>query len=446
MFEKILIANRGEIALRILRACRELSIKTVAVHSIIDENLMHVKLADESVCIGGNLSAESYLNITSILSAAELTGADAIHPGVGFLSENAKFAQIVADHAIKFIGSEPQHLSMMGDKITAKKIMADMGVPIIFGSDGEIASVEQAHEIAEICGYPVLFKASSGGGGRGIKIAHNKCELQNAFKMAKSEARINFGNDTIYMEKYLANPRHIEIQIIADAYGNVVHLGERECSIQRNHQKLMEESPSVAISEQQRCEIGEIAVCAIKKMGYVGVGTLEFLYENGQFFFMEMNTRLQVEHCVTEEITGIDIVQEQIKIANGEKLSFRQGDIKFHGHAIEFRINAEDSETFIPSPGKIEELHFPGGAGVRVDSHVYRNYVMPQYYDSLIAKIIIHATDRKACILKARFALSELVIDGIATTGNLHKKLLNNEDIINGNFDIHWITNNLRAN
>ena len=443
MFSKILIANRGEIAMRIIRACRELSIKTVAVHSVVDENLMHVKFADESVCIGGNQASGSYLNIASILSAAELTGATAIHPGVGFLSENAKFAQIVADHGIAFIGPEPKHLTMMGDKIMAKKAMAAMGVPVVIGSDGEVCSVAEAVEIAKISGYPVLFKAASGGGGKGMKVAKNEEEISNAFKMAKIEAKANFGDDCVYMERYLSTPRHIEIQIIADSHGNVVHLGERDCSIQRNHQKLIEESPSPAISAQKRLEIGEIATRAVREMGYVGVGTLEFLYEDDKFFFMEMNTRLQVEHSVSEEITGIDIVQEQIKVAAGGKLSVKQEDIQFQGHAIEFRINAEDSETFMPSPGRIDELHFPGGHGVRVDSHLYRNYCIPPYYDSLIAKIIIHAKDRQSCIKKAQCALDELVIDGISTTANLHRKLLLNSDIINGDFDIHWIENNL---
>lgn len=443
MFSKILIANRGEIAMRIVRACRELGIKTVAVHSLVDENLMHVRFADESVCIGGNQSAESYLNIAAILSAAELTGADAIHPGVGFLSENAKFAQIVCDHGIKFIGPEPTHLKMMGDKIMAKKTMAAMGIPVVVGSDGEVFSVEEALEIAKASGFPVLFKAASGGGGKGMKVAESQDELAHAFQMAKSEAKANFGDESVYMERYLSSPRHIEIQIIADSYGNVVHLGERDCSIQRNHQKLMEESPSGAISPNRRFEIGEIVTKAVRDLGYVGVGTLEFLYENDQFFFMEMNTRLQVEHSVSEEITGIDIVQEQIKIANGEKLSFTQDDIKLQGHAIEFRINAEDSETFVPSPGRIDELHFPAGPGIRIDSHIYRNYFVPPYYDSLIAKIIIHAQDRNSCLMKAKCAFDELVIDGISTTANLHRKLLRNNDIINGNFDIHWVENNL---
>jgi len=445
MFKKILIANRGDIAIRILRACKEMGIKTVAVHSLIDESLMHVKLADESVCIGPNRASESYLNISAILSAAELTGADALHPGVGFLSENEKFAKMVSEHGIKFIGPDPRHLAMMGDKIVAKKTMANLGIPVVKGSDGEVKSAEEAKEIAKISGYPVLFKAASGGGGKGMKVANSSEEIENAFKMAKSEAKANFGDDSVYMERYLSHPRHIEIQIIADSFGNVVYLGERDCSIQRNHQKLFEESPSVALTSEKREEIGEIVRNAIKALGYVGVGTLEFLYENGEFFFMEMNTRLQVEHSVSEQLTGIDIVKEQIKIAAGEKLSIKQEDIKFRGHTIEFRINAEHPETFVPSPGKIEELYFPGGNGVRIDSHIYRNYVIPPYYDSLIAKIIISAEDRESCLAKARCALDELVIDGIYTTADLHRKLVRNKEIIAGDFDIHWLENNLRS-
>ncbi len=443
MFSKILIANRGDVAIRILRACKEMGIKTVAVHSVVDESLMNVLLADESVCIGPNRSSDSYLNISAILSAAELTGADALHPGVGFLSENEKFARMVEAHGMKFIGPNPEHISMMGDKIVAKKTMMDLGIPVVKGSDGDVKDIEDAIKIADSIGYPVLFKAASGGGGKGMKVANNRDEIPNAFKMAKSEAKANFGDDSIYMERYLSNPKHIEIQIIADNYGNVVHLGERDCSIQRNHQKLMEESPSVVLGEEKRNEIGQIVCNAIKKLGYVGVGTLEFLYENGEFFFMEMNTRLQVEHPVTEVVTGIDLVREQIRVACGEKLSFSQDDIKIKGHAIEFRINAEDPQTFMPSPGKIKELYFPGGNGVRVDSHIYREYTVPPYYDSLIAKIIIHADTREACLSKAYRALNELVIDGISTTTDLHKKLVQNKDVREGLFDIHWLQHNL---
>ncbi|MDR1390849.1 MAG: acetyl-CoA carboxylase biotin carboxylase subunit [Holosporales bacterium] len=444
MFKKILIANRGDSAIRILRACKEMGIKTVAVHSLVDESLMHVKFADESVCIGPNRPADTYLNMSTILSAAELTGADALHPGVGFLSESEKFAEIVKLHGMTFIGPDPIHLAMMGDKIIAKNTMESLGLPVIKGSNGEVKNVDEAKKIAERSGYPVLFKAAAGGGGKGMKVANSPEEIENVFKIAKSEAKASFGNDSVYMERYLSHPRHIEIQIIADSYGNVVHLGERDCSIQRSHQKLLEESPSTILSLEKREEIGKISKKIIKDLGYVGVGTLEFLYENEEFFFMEMNTRLQVEHGVSEEVSGIDIVKEQIRIAAGEKLSVEQSDICFKGHAIEFRINAENSETFIPSPGKIDELYFPGGNGVRVDSHIYRNYVIPPYYDSLIAKIIIHAENRKECFAKAKCALNELVIDGIFTTADLHKKLLQNQDIIDGNFDIHWLESNLR--
>ena len=445
MFKKVLIANRGDIAIRILRACRELGIHTVAVHSKIDEQLMHVKLANESVCIGENRSSESYLNISAILSAAEITGAEAIHPGVGFLSENSKFASMVTDHGMTFIGPSPQHIVMMGDKITAKQTMSELGIPVVKGSDGEVKSIDEAKDIAKKIGYPVIFKASSGGGGKGMKVANSEQDVENAYLMARAEAKSNFGDDSVYMERYLSRPRHIEIQILADSYGNVIHLGERDCSIQRNHQKLMEESPSVVLSNKQRNEIGSIVCNAIRQLGYVGVGTLEFLYENGEFFFMEMNTRLQVEHSISEEITGIDLVKEQIRVASGEKLSVTQDDIKFNGHAIEFRINAENPYNFVPSPGKITELHFPGGNGVRIDSHIYRDYTIPPYYDSLIAKIIIHAENRQACLAKSIGALDELVIDGVETTTNLHKKLVRNRDIMDGNFDIHWLENNLKS-
>jgi acetyl-CoA carboxylase biotin carboxylase subunit len=359
---------------------------------------MHVKLADESVCIGPNKAKDSYLNVSAILSAAELTGAEAIHPGVGFLSENDKFAEVIALHGMTFIGPKPEHIATMGNKITAKKTMEELGIPIVKGSNGDVKSIEEASDFANKIGYPVLFKAVSGGGGKGMKIANSPNEVENAFKMARSEAEANFGSSSVYLERYLVNPRHIEIQVIADSYGNVIHLGERDCSIQRNHQKLIEESPSIALSQEKRDEITEMVSTAIRKLGYVGVGTLEFLYEKGEFFFMEMNTRLQVEHGVSEEITGIDIVKEQIKIAAGEKLSIKQSDVHFRGHAIEFRINAEHHETFMPSPGKITELYFPGGNGVRIDSHIYRNYEIPPYYDSLIAKVIIHASSREECL------------------------------------------------
>ncbi|MDR0630655.1 MAG: acetyl-CoA carboxylase biotin carboxylase subunit [Holosporales bacterium] len=445
MFKKILIANRGEIAIRILRACKEMEIKTVAVHSVIDEALMHVKLADESVCIGSNRPADSYLNVSSILSAAELTGADAIHPGVGFLSENEKFAEIVLKHGLQFIGPHPKHIAMMGNKIIAKKTMEKLGIPVIQGSDDTIDDINSAKRMAEKFGYPILFKATNGGGGKGMKIANTSEEIDQAFKTARSEAKANFGYENVYIEKYLKNPRHIEIQIISDSFGNVLCLGERDCSIQRNHQKLWEESPSIVLSSKKREEICELVRKVIKKIGYIGVGTLEFLYEDDNFYFMEMNTRLQVEHSVSEEVTGVDIVQEQIRVAAGEKLSIKQSDIKLCGHAIEFRINAENPETFMPRPGKIEELYFPGGNGIRVDSHIYWNYVIPPYYDSLLAKVIVHAKTREACLAKARRAFSEIVIDGngIQTTIDFHIKLLKNQDIINGNFYIHWVEDNL---
>jgi acetyl-CoA carboxylase biotin carboxylase subunit len=444
MLKKVLIANRGDVAIRILRACKEMGIKTVAVHSLADESLMHVKFADESVCIGANRAKDSYLNISAILSAAELTGADAVHPGVGFLSENEQFAEVVSLHGMTFVGPKPEHIAIMGNKIRAKKTMEELGIPVVNGSNDDVKDVEEALAFANKIGYPILFKAVSGGGGKGMKIANSSYEIENAFKMARSEAEANFGSSRVYLERYLSNPRHIEIQVIADSYGNVIHLGERDCSIQRNHQKLLEESPSIALPQEKRKEIGEMVRAAVKKLEYVGVGTLEFLYEKGDFFFMEMNTRLQVEHGVSEEITGIDIVKEQIKIAAGEKLSIKQSDVRFCGHAIEFRINAEHPETFMPSPGKINELYFPGGNGVRIDSHVYRNYDIPPYYDSLIAKIIIHAKNREECLAKAQCALDELVIDGVFTTADLHRKLIKNQDIINGDFDIHWLENNLR--
>ncbi len=439
MFNKILIANRGDIAIRILRACKELGIKTVAVHSVVDENLMHVKLADESVCIGSNSAKDSYLNMSSILSATEVTGADAIHPGVGFLSENANFAKMVEAHDLTFIGPSPEHLAMMGDKITAKHTMEKFGVPTVSGSTETLDDLKQALKIADEIGYPVILKASSGGGGKGMKVIWTEDDLNSNFKLAKSEAKANFGDDRVYLEKYLTNPRHIEFQIIADKYGNVVSLGERECSIQRNNQKLMEESPSTAITQNEREKIGNLVSKAFMQIGYVGVATVEFLYDDGQFYFMEVNPRLQVEHSVTEEITGIDIVKEQIRIAMGEKLSFSQTDVKPRGHAIEFRINAEDSKTFMPCPGTVEELYFPGGNGIRIDSHIYRGYTVPPYYDSLIAKIIVHASDRKSCLMKAHQALDELVIDGINTTADLHKALVIHNDVINGRFDIHWL-------
>ena len=439
MFEKVLIANRGEIALRIHRACREMGISTVAVHSTADENAMHVRLADESVCIGPAPSAESYLNIPNIVSAAMITGAEAIHPGYGFLSENAYFAEIVEAHGIAFIGPSPQHIHTMGDKVAAKKTMIEAGVPVVPGSDGAIGSADDAREIADRIGYPVLIKAASGGGGKGMKVADNADMLAEQINLARREAKANFGDDSIYLEKYLANPRHIELQIIADDRGNVVHLGERDCSLQRKHQKVLEEAPSPALNAEERRRLGEVGCNAIRKLGYRNAGTLEFLYENGEFYFIEMNTRLQVEHPVTEAISGIDIVREQIRIADGAPLSFRQEDIVFHGHAIECRINAEDPETFAPWPGRISEYHPPGGLGIRVDSGLYAGYAVPPYYDSMIAKLIVHGATRNECMMRLRRALEEFVITGVRTTIPLHRALMAQDDFINGRYDIRWL-------
>lgn len=443
LFNKVLIANRGEIAVRIIRACKELGIRTVAVHSTADGQSMHVKLADESVCIGLPASKESYLKISSIIAAAEITGADAIHPGFGFLSENQKFAQIVEEHGITFIGPKHQHIAMMGDKITAKQTMIDLGIPVVKGSKGGINSEEDAQKNAAEIGYPVLIKATSGGGGKGMKVAQNADEILQAYKIAKSEAKSNFGNDHVYMERYLKKPRHIEIQILADQHGTAIHLGERDCSIQRRHQKLWEEALSPALTSNARASLGKVVNKAIAAMGYHGLGTLEFLYEDGEFFFMEMNTRIQVEHPVTEMITGIDLVKEQIRVAAGYALSFKQEDVTFNGHAIECRINAEDPETFTPSPGKIDIYHAPGGYGVRVDSHMYQGYHVPPYYDSMIAKLITHAATREECIARMKRALQEYVITGIKTSIPLHLKLVDNKAILEGNYDIHWLENNL---
>ena len=439
MFEKVLIANRGEIALRILRACREMGIRTVAVHSTADEQAMHVRLADESVCIGPPPSRQSYLNIPAILSAATITGAEAIHPGVGFLSENATFASMVEEHGLTFIGPKPAHISLMGDKVTAKDSAKSLGIPVVPGSDGEVHSAEEASAVADKIGYPVLIKAAPGGGGRGMKVARDAGELAQAIALAKAEAKAAFGNDAVYMEKYLGKPRHIEIQILADGHGNVVHLGERDCSLQRRHQKLLEEAPSPALNAQQRSEIGEIAAGAMRKLGYLSAGTIEFLYENGNFYFIEMNTRLQVEHPITEAITGIDIVREQIRIAAGLPLSFRQEDVKFVGHAIECRVNAENPRTFVPSPGNITGYHAPGGLGVRVDSGIYAGYRVPPHYDSLIAKLIVYGATRNECLMRLRRALQEYVVDGVETTIPLHQQLAQEPDFLNGDYDIHWL-------
>ncbi len=443
MFSKILIANRGDVALRVLRACKELNIKTVAIHSTADNDAIHVRLADESVCIGPAPSSKSYLNIPAIITAAQLVGADAIHPGVGFLSENPEFAEIVEAHNIVFIGPKPEHIRCMGDKIEAKITAQKLGIPLVPGSKNNIYDFENAYEEAKKIGYPVLIKAASGGGGRGMKVALNEEELESAFTAAKSEAKAAFGDDRVYIEKYLQNPRHIEVQIAADKFGNTVHLGERECSIQRRHQKVIEEAPSPAIDNKSRNAIGKIASNAVSKMGYLGLGTIEFLYENNEFFFIEMNTRLQVEHPITEAITGIDLVREQIMIAAGLPLSFKQNDVKINGHAIECRINAEDPRTFIPSPGKISQFHSPCGLGVRIESCIYSGYEVPPYYDSLIAKLIVHGNNRDQCILRLKQALREIVIEPISTTIELHRDILNTEVMEKGSYDIRWLENKL---
>ena len=439
MFDKVLIANRGEIALRIHRACREMGIHTVAVHSTADENAMHVRLADESVCIGPAPSADSYLNIPNIVSAAMITGAEAIHPGYGFLSENAYFAEIVEAHGIAFVGPSPQHIQTMGDKVAAKKTMIEAGVPVVPGSDGAVGSLDDARQTADGIGYPVLIKASGGGGGKGMKVADTPDVLAEQINLARREAKANFGDDSVYLEKYLANPRHIELQIVADEQGQVVHLGERDCSLQRKHQKVLEEAPSPALNAEERQRLGEIGCTAIRRLGYRNAGTLEFLYENGEFYFIEMNTRLQVEHPVSEAISGIDIVREQIRIAAGAPLSFGQEDIDFHGHAIECRINAEDPATFAPWPGRIVEYHPPGGLGVRVDSGLYAGYSVPSHYDSMIAKLIVHGATRNECLMRLRRALEEFVITGVRTTIPLHQELTAQSDFINGRYDIRWL-------
>ena len=438
-FKKILIANRGDVALRIQRAANDLGIPTVSVHSSADNNAMHVKLADESVCIGPPKSSESYLNTQALISAALLTGADAIHPGVGFLSENADFAEIVNAHDITFIGPSAIHIRTMGDKVAAKKAAKEAGLPLVPGSDGEISSIQEAQKEATRIGYPVIIKAASGGGGRGMKVANSKNDLSEAFSSARSEAKAAFGDDTVYIEKYLRNPRHIEVQIFADSYGNVVHLGERECSIQRRHQKLFEECPSPILSPKERKNIGELSSQATKKLGYLGLGTIEYLYENDKFYFIEMNTRLQVEHPITEMVTGLDLVCEQIKIASGQEMGFQQKDILLNGHAIECRINAENSDNFLPSPGKINTYHPPGGPGVRVDSIVYQGYEVPPFYDSLVSKLIVHAKDRESCIMRTQRALEEFIIEPIDTSIELHKKLVSNGDIKSGNYTIKWL-------
>ena len=439
MFEKVLIANRGEIALRIHRACREMGIHTVAVHSTADADAMHVRLADESVCIGPPPAKDSYLNIPAILTAATITGADAIHPGIGFMSENANFAEMVEEHGFTFIGPTPEHIRIMGDKVTAKQTVKGLGLPTVPGSEGAVTSVEDALKNAEAIGYPVLIKAAAGGGGKGMKVAENKEGLEEAYQLARGEARAAFGNDEVYMEKYLKQPRHIEVQLLGDTHGNAVHFGERDCSIQRRHQKVIEEAPSPGLNNTEREKIGALAAKVIQKLGYRGVGTIEFLYEHGQFYFIEMNTRLQIEHTITEMITGIDLVREQIRVAAGLPLSLKQKDIVFNGHAIECRINAENPETFLPSPGKISGYHPPGGLDVRVDSALYDGYRVPSNYDSMIAKLIVHGANRNECLLRLRRALEEFVIGGIDTTLPLHRRLISQPDFINGDYDIHWL-------
>ncbi len=437
--EKILIANRGEIALRIHRAAHEMGIKTVAVHSTADADAMHVRLADEAICIGPPAANLSYLNIPAIISAAEISQADAIHPGYGFLSENAQFAEIVESHDIKWIGPKPEHIHTMGDKVAAKISAGELGLPLVPGSDGAIEDIEEAKKIANEVGYPVIIKAASGGGGRGMKVVQNEEELESQMQQAGSEAKAAFGDATVYLEKYLGNPRHIEFQVFGDGEGNAIHLGERDCSLQRRHQKVLEEAPSPILSTEERNRMGEICSKAMSDMGYRGAGTIEFLYENGEFYFIEMNTRLQVEHPVTEMITGIDLVREQIRIAAGKPLTFKQDEIQFKGHAIECRINAEDPETFMPSPGKVTWYHPPGGLYVRVDSGLYHGYKVPPNYDSMIAKLIVYGHTREGCLMRLRRALGEFVIEGMKTTIPLHQKLLDNPDVQNGDYTIKWL-------
>ncbi len=439
MFHKILIANRGEIALRIQRACRELGIPTVAVHSTADADAMHVRLAEESVCIGPPPAKDSYLNIPAILSAASITGADAIHPGYGFLAENARFVEMVEAHGLTFIGPSAAHISMMGDKVAAKAAMASLGVPLVPGSDGVVHDLATARAVADQLGYPVLVKAVAGGGGRGMKVAPDAASLEDAFRVARAEARSAFGNDAVYLEKYLDRPRHIELQIMADAYGNVVHFGERDCSLQRRHQKLLEEAGSPVITPAQRETLGATATAALRKLGYRNAGTLEFLYQDGHFAFIEMNTRLQVEHPVTEMVCGVDLVREQIRIAAGAELGYIQADIRFYGHAIECRINAEDPVSFMPTPGRITAFHAPGGLGVRIDSALYAGYVVPPYYDSMVAKLIVHAPTRAEAINRLRRALDEFAILGIQTTIPLHQRIVDDPEFQAGDYTIHWL-------
>ena len=446
MFDKILIANRGEIALRVIRACREMGIQSVAVHSTADADAMHVRMADESVCIGPPSGAQSYLNMAAIIAACEVTGAQAIHPGYGFLSENANFVQIIEDHGLTFIGPTAEHIRVMGDKITAKDTMIKLGVPCVPGSDGGVPDLATAKKLGEEIGYPVIIKATAGGGGKGMKVAETAEDMEKAFMTARAEGKANFGNDEVYIEKYLTTPRHIEIQVFGDGKGNAVHLGERDCSLQRRHQKVFEEAPGPCITPEERARIGKICADAMADINYIGAGTIEFLYENGEFYFIEMNTRLQVEHPVTESIFGVDLVREQIRVAEGLPMSFTQDDLEINGHSIEVRINAEKLPNFTPCPGKISQYHAPGGLGVRMDSALYDGYSIPPYYDSLIGKLIVHGRDRPEALARLARALGEIIIDGIDTSLPLFSALLAEDDILTGNYNIHWLEKWLEAN
>jgi acetyl-CoA carboxylase biotin carboxylase subunit len=446
MFKKILVANRGEIALRVIRAAREMGIGSVAVHSTADSDAMHVRMADESVCIGPPSSQQSYLSIPSIIAACEITGAEAIHPGYGFLSENAGFVQIVEDHDLTFIGPTAEHIRIMGDKITAKDTMKELGVPCVPGSDGGVPTLADAKRIGEEIGYPVIIKATAGGGGKGMKVAQSAAEMERAFMTARAEGKSNFGNDEVYIEKYLTTPRHIEIQVFGDGKGRAVHLGERDCSLQRRHQKVFEEAPGPSITAEERARIGKVCADAMANINYIGAGTIEFLYENGEFYFIEMNTRLQVEHPVTEGIFGVDLVREQIRVAAGMDMSFTQEDLQINGHAIEVRINAEKLPNFSPCPGKITQYHAPGGLGVRMDSALYDGYKIPPYYDSLIGKLIVHGRDRPEALARLRRALGELIVDGVDTTVPLFHALLDEQDVLTGDYNIHWLEQWLETN
>ncbi len=439
MFDKILIANRGEIALRVIRACREMGVASVAVHSTADSDAMHVRMADEAICIGPPSSTDSYLSIPAIISACEISGAQAIHPGYGFLSENARFVQIVEDHGLTFIGPTAEHIRIMGDKITAKDTIKGLGVPCVPGSDGGVADLAEARKVGDEIGYPVIVKATAGGGGRGMKVAQTAADMERAFQTARSEAKAAFGNDEVYIEKYLTTPRHIEVQVFGDGKGKAVHLGERDCSLQRRHQKVLEEAPGPCITEEERARIGKICADAVAKINYAGAGTIEFLYENGEFYFIEMNTRLQVEHPVTEAIFGVDLVREQIRVASGLPLSFEQDDLKINGHSIEARINAEKLPNFSPSPGRITQYHVPGGLGVRMDSALYDGYAIPPYYDSLIGKLIVHGRDRDEALARMSRALGELIVDGVDSTVPLFRDLLQDPDVRSGDYNIHWL-------